>query len=244
MKTVKILGVSIKNQTESQVLEQIIKYIQKPKEFIHVVSLNPENLVIASKDSKFKKVIETAQITIPDGIGVVLAARVKGLVLHGRVTGIDLFKNLLDLAGNMRLRVLLIGGRPDLALRCSQCYQKKFPEATFLGTIGFRDIKNPTTSEEDKIFDIVRHHKPHLIFVAFGSPYQELWLARHSKELKGIVCMGVGQGFDVIGGIVKRAPQWMQNIGLEWLYRLLTQPWRWRRQLGLIEFIKKLSNSD
>lgn len=240
METVKVLGVSIKNQTKNQILEQIKKYILNPKGFVHIVSLNPENLVIAIENREFKQVIETAQITIPDGIGVVLAARIKGVNLQERVTGVDLMQDLLDLAGNMRLTVLLIGGRPDLALSLSKCQQEKYPKARFFGTIGFKDIKNPTVTEKDKVMDIVRHHKPHLIFTAFGSPEQELWLARHSKEFKGIICMGIGQGFDVIGGIVKRAPQWVQNIGLEWLYRLLTQPWRWRRQLRLIKFVCRL----
>lgn len=237
MSKIKLLGFNLNLQSKSEVLEQIIKYIKIGQDFVHIVSLNPENLVIASENKTFKHVIETAQITIPDGIGVVLAARLQGVYIRDRVTGVDLMESMLELAGNMRLRVVLIGGRPNLALRVAQCQQEKYPEAKFFATMGFSDIKNPTKIEEEQVLGIVRKHKPHMIFAAFGSPEQELWLARHSKEFKGIVCMGVGQGFDVIGGIVKRAPQWIQNIGLEWLYRLLTQPWRWRRQLRLIKFV-------
>jgi len=88
-----------------------------------------------------------------------------------------------------------------------------------------------------------------LIFVAFGSPAQELWLYKHRGKFKGIVCMGVGQGFDVLSGQVKRAPLLLRKIGLEWLYRLITQPWRWRRQLRLVKFLwlvfkEKLSNRE
>lgn len=237
MSKIKLLGLNLNLQPKSVVLEQIVKYIKTGQDFVHIVSLNPENLVIASENKEFMHVVETAQITIPDGIGVVLAARLKGVLLPERVTGVDLMENMLELAGNMCLRVVLIGGRPNLANTLAQCQGEKYPEAKFYGTIGFKDIKNLTSFEEKQILDIVRRHKPHMIFVAFGSPEQELWLARHSKEFKGTVCMGVGQGFDVLGGIVKRAPKWMQIIGLEWFYRLFTQPWRWRRQLRLIKFM-------
>ena len=233
----KILGITVNNESKIDILEQIIKYISQPIGFYPIVSLNPENLVIAQENKEFEKVIKTAQIKIIDGIGIVLAARILGVHIRERITGVDLMEKLSELAGRIRLRVLLIGGGPNLALRLTACYQKKYPKAKFLGTIGFSDIKNPTEIEERQVFDIVRRYKPHIIFAAFGSPEQELWLFRHSKELRGIICMGVGQGFDVIGGIVKRAPVWLQNIGLEWLYRLLTQPWRWKRQLRLIKFI-------
>ena len=232
-----ILGVRIKDDSKKVILEQIIKYIHQPSGFFHIVSLNPESLVIVQEDKEFKKVIETAQIKIIDGVGIVLAARILGIHIGERVTGVELMEGLMKLAEKMRLRVLFVGGRPNLALRCAQCQQEKYPEAEFFGTIGFSDIKNPTKKEEEDILTIVRHHKPHLIFAAFGSPWQELWLARHSKEFNGIIGMGVGQGLDIIAGIAKRAPIWVQNIGLEWLYRLFTQPWRWRRQVKLVKFI-------
>ncbi|MDO8609633.1 MAG: WecB/TagA/CpsF family glycosyltransferase [bacterium] len=181
--------------------------------------------------------VRTAQICILDGVGIVLAARYHNIPLGERITGVDLMSDLITQAGNMRLRVLLIGGRPNLALSLSKCYQDKYSEAKFFGTMGFKDIQHPTKTEEAEILAIVRRNKPHMILAAFGSPWQELWLARHSKEFKGIVCMGVGQGFDVAGGLVKRAPVLIQNIGLEWLYRLIAQPWRWRRQLRLFKFM-------
>lgn len=237
MTTQKLLGIPLYNHSKTEILEQIIKNIRFDKKFIHIVSLNAENLVISVENLSFKKVIETAQITIPDGIGVVLAARLKGITLKERITGVDLMNDLIGVVGKMRLRVLLIGGRPNLAKTIAECQQKKYPEATFFGTLGFLDVKNQKKNEEQVILNIVRRHKPHLIFAAFGSPEQELWLARHSNKFKGIVCIGVGQGFDVLGGVVTRAPVWMQKIGLEWLYRLVTQPWRWKRQLRLIKFI-------
>lgn len=233
----KLLGISISNHSNNNILEQIEKYLSSHTQFCHVVSLNPENMVIAQKSHVFKKIIEAAQIKIIDGVGVVLAARMLNIPIEEKLTGVDLMDNLIVLAKKSRLTVLFVGGRPNLALRLAQCYQDQFPEATFVGTEGFKNIQKPTRKEELKILSIVRSIKPNLIFAAFGSPWQELWLARRKKEFKGIVCMGVGQGFDVASGMVKRAPAWVQKIGLEWVYRLITQPWRWRRQLRLIEFI-------
>jgi len=230
-------GVTINNQTNHEVLEEIKKYIVSHNQFCHVVSINPENVIIAQEYKEFNKAIVASQIKIIDGVGIVLAAQMLGIPIGERMTGVDLMGKLMELAESMRLTVLLIGGRQDLALDLAKCYQKQLPQAKFFGTIGFKNIKKPTKKEEEEIFTIVRQYKPHLIFAAFGSPWQELWLDRHKRQFKGIVCMGVGQGFDVAGGIVQRAPTWVQKIGFEWLYRLFTQPWRWRRQLRLIQFM-------
>lgn len=233
----KLLGIEVKNQSKNEVLEKIKKYIDLHNQFCHIVSLNPENIVVVQKNNIFKKVIETAQIQLIDGVGIVLAAQILNIPIGMRLTGIDLMKELLELAEKGRLTVLLIGGRPNLALQLADCYKTQFPEANFFGIEGFKNIQKPTKKEENKILSIVRSSKPNLIFAAFGSPAQELWLARCSNAFKGIVCMGVGQGFDVAAHLVNRAPILIQKIGFEWLYRLVTQPWRWRRQLRLIQFI-------
>ena len=147
-------------------------------------------------------------------------------------------EDLIKMASDRRLRVLMIGGKENLALRLTECYKDQFPEAKFKGLQGIEDIQNPKEDEEDRIFSIVADYKPHLVFVAFGSPDQELWIARHKKELTNCVVMGVGGAFDYLSGKVTRAPIIIQKIGLEWLFRLINQPWRWRRQLRLFKFIR------
>jgi len=231
-----ILGISIPIQSKQTILEKILKYIEKPNGFFHIVSLNPENLVVATENDLFKQIIETAQIKIIDGIGIVLAGRLFNLNLE-RLTGVDLMKNLINMASNMRLRVMLIGGKENLALELADCYQREFSEAKFKGIGGIRNIENPTDKEEEEVVLIVRHYKPQLVFVAFGSPDQELWIERHKKEFSGCVMMGVGGSFDYLSNSTRRAPIFIQKIGLEWLYRLVTQPWRFKRQLRLIKFI-------
>ena len=232
-----MLGVNIENQTKKDILDKIIKNIESPHGFFHIVSLNPENLVIAQENGEFRKALNDAQIRIVDGFGVVLASRILKFEAGDHFTGIDLMKELMKTAQRVRLKVLLIGGRPNLAFKLAECYGKKYPEAEFLGIEGVADIQNPKKEEEEKIFSIVLDYKPNLVFVAFGSPHQELWLSRHKDQFKNIVCMGVGGAFDFVSGSIPRAPLIIQKIGLEWLFRLFVQPWRWRRQLRIFKFL-------
>ena len=237
MKKNKILDIMINSESKTSILEKILLYINKPTGFFHIVSLNPENLVVSTENESFKRVVETAQIKIVDGIGVVLAGRWLGVEVGERVTGVGLMEDLLKMASDKRLRVLMIGGKKNLALRLAQCYIDQFPEAKFFGLKGIEDIKNPRKAEEDKIFSIVATYKPQLVFVAFGSPDQELWIERHKKKFTNCVVMGVGGAFDYLSGNVVRSSVFIQKIGGEWLYRLVIQPWRWKRQLRLLKFV-------
>lgn len=232
-----MLGVTIENRTKKDILDKIVKNIASPAGFFHIVSLNPENLVIAQENEEFKKALNDAQIRIVDGFGVVVASKILKIEAGERFTGVDLMKEIVKTTQRVRLKVLLIGGRANLALRLAQCYSKKYPEAEFLGIEGVANIQNPKKEEEEKIFSIVLDYKPNLVFVAFGSPYQELWLSRHKDQFKNMVCMGVGGAFDFVSGTVLRAPFLIRKIGLEWMFRLVVQPWRWRRQLCLISFL-------
>ena len=230
-----ILGVNVEKLSRKDILEKIEKYISQPGDFIHIVSLNPENVVIASEVSEFKRVLTAAQIKIIDGIGIVMAARIKGIEVS-RVTGVSLMEELLGLAGKLRLRVLFIGGGPNLALRLAQCYQLAYPEAKYRGTEGFKNIIKSTEYEKKALFSIVSAFKPHIVFVSFGSPDQELWLWENRERFKGSVCMGVGGAFDFLAGKIVRAPSILRTLGFEWLFRLIIQPWRWKRQLRLLKF--------
>lgn len=238
MKQNKILGITITPESKSSILEKILKYIDDPTGFFHIVSLNPENLVVTTENESFKRVIETAQIKIIDGIGVILAGRLLGIEIGERITGVGLMEELIKRASDRRLRVLMIGGNENLALWLAQCYSNQFPKAKLKGLQGIGDIKNIKKEEETKIFSIVAAYKPQLVFVAFGSPDQELWLDGHKKEFTGCVVMGVGGAFNYLSSNIERAPVFIQKLGLEWLLRLLNQPWRWKRQLRLFRFIK------
>lgn len=232
----KLLDIQLQSDSKQLILEKIKKYTSTPSGFLHIVSLNPENLVVSLSDSEYKRALARAQIRINDGVGIVVAGRILGLGTSLRVTGTELMADMLRMANSLRLRGLFLGGKPNLANRLSDCYSQLYPEAKFMGIEGIKNIKSPLPDEEKRIFTIVAEYKPHIIFASFGSPDQELWLDRHSKRFTGIIGMGVGGAFDYLDGHVVRAPGFLQKIGLEWLFRLVVQPWRWRRQLRLIKF--------
>lgn len=237
MTTNKILDIEVDGRSKKQILENIKKYVISPKGFFHVVSLNPENLVLCTKDPVFKEIVRSAQVKIADGIGIVIASKILSVKEVERVTGVGLMEELVSMAGEGSLAVMLIGAKDNLALRLANCYNQKYGQKSFFGMRGIEDIKNPRKEEEDKIFSIVSSIRPRIIFVAFGSPYQEKWLWRNRALLQGIVCIGVGGAFNYLGGDVQRPPKIVRMLGFEWLFRLLQQPWRWKRQLRLLEFM-------
>lgn len=234
----KLLGIELPQGKKKDILDKIKKYISSPSGFCHIVSLNPEIMVIASKNDDFKKVVLEAQITIVDGYGVVLAAQMLGIKVAERLTGVDLMEELIKVADKMRLRVMLIGGKQNLAESLADCYKSRFPKASFLGVTGITDIKNPKKIEEKRIFSIVADYRPQIVLVSFGSPDQELWIERHKDKLNNTVCAGVGGAFNYLSGKTPRAPKPIRQLGLEWLFRLATEPWRWKRQIRLFEFTK------
>lgn len=237
MKKIKFSKIDLRLTSQIESLENILKFLRNPYGFFHVVSLNPENIVIAEGDQDFRNILSQGDIQLIDGIGLSLALKVLGQSEVERVPGVDFMDLLLQNLNKERLNVLFIGGRPNLAKEVADCYNRKHKNLSCTGIYGFNDIKNPTEQENNEVFSIVADHKPQIVFAAFGSPWQEKWFWENKDKFKGVICMGVGQGFDVAGGVVKRAPAVVRAVGMEWLYRLITQPWRWRRQLRLIKFI-------
>lgn len=232
-----LLGIPIPSESKSAIREKIIKNIFETKGFFHVVSLNPENFVLTTTNREFKRVATEAQMRILDGVGVVVAAKLCSIPVGDRYSGVDLMSDLLKEAHNRRLRVLLIGGGDNVADKVIECQKEVFSGIEFSGTAGIANIARPTEAEEAEIASIVAATKPHIVFVAYGSPAQELWIDRHSKLFAGMVVMGVGGAFDFLSGNIARAPKWIQNAGFEWLFRLVRQPQRIWRQLRLVKFM-------
>ena len=252
IKRFSLLHVPIDPLSLNDVLDKIKLYLSSPPVFRHIISINPENIIIAQQNMQFMKVCQQSDLALTDGIGVLFGGRLLGLSIPERVSGSILFPRLLDLAGAMSSTVVLIGSQANLALRLAQCYSQSYPEATFIGTNGYKNILTPTLEEDAAIEMIVRRTRPHFVFLAFGSPAQEIWIDTHKKMLEGIICMGVGGAFDYLSGLTQRPPHIMRSLGLEWLYRLITQPWRIQRQgkrlplfIGLIlkEWINRYNTS-
>lgn len=232
-----ILGIQIEKFSKKDILEKILKNTRKRSKFLHIVSLNPENFVESAANPEFKKAIESAQIKIIDGVGVEVAGRLLGVDLPNRLTGVDLMIDLLKSANEYSLTVGLIGAGPKIAEQVVECQKTVYPRLKIIGLEGIKNINSPEKLEESRIFSIVSDFKPHLVFVSFGSPAQEIWIDRHKDKFKGSVCMGVGGAFDYLSGRIPRAPKIVRKIGLEWLFRLIRQPWRIKRQIHLLKFI-------
>lgn len=227
----------IPNRTRKSTLEKILKYIKSPRGFFHIVSLNPENMVVGMQNRTFKRVIKSAQLTIIDGVGIEIAAQMLNIEAGERYPGVDLMNNLISHISNMSLTVLFLGGQTNLAEELAKCYHQNYPQTTFIGIQGIKNIKKPTREEEKEISRIVRVSKPQMVFVAFGSPAQEVWIYKNKRLLSGRVCMGVGGAFDYLTGRIQRPKTLFRTWGMEWLVRLIRQPWRAFRQLRLIIFI-------
>jgi N-acetylglucosaminyldiphosphoundecaprenol N-acetyl-beta-D-mannosaminyltransferase len=196
-------------------------------------------VVLLDKELRLREIYQSADLVIPDGISLLIAARLFGRQLKERVPGVDLFQRLCGLAAQHNLRVFLLGGRPGSAELTAAQVASQYPNlhiGSYCPPVGFEH--DPAESQRTE--DAVRAGRPHLLFVALGAPKQEYWIFNHGRKLGANVCVGVGGTFEMVSGIVPRAPRWIQNVGCEWLYRFCLEPRRmWRRYLiGNVQFCR------
>ncbi|MEO0535592.1 MAG: WecB/TagA/CpsF family glycosyltransferase [Cyanobacteria bacterium P01_A01_bin.123] len=196
----------------------------------HVVTLNAEMSMQADHNLGLKRLIQQAELVIPDGAGVVLYFRLKGQRLH-RYPGIELAADLLKHCLPQE-SVFFYGGAPGVAETARDRWQTQLPNLTITG------VQNGYLSAEDQpaFQQQLRDQQPSLIFVGLGVPRQEFWIAEHRSLCPHSIWVGVGGSFDIWAGVKQRAPAWFCNNNLEWLYRLYQEPWRWRRMLALPKF--------
>lgn len=197
-----------------------------------IVTANPEFVMAARRDAEFRAIINNAALAIPDGVGLLWAGRLLGQLLRERVTGSDGVPRIAERAAEKGWRLFLLGAVPGVAEETAHRLVVRYPGLKVVGTYA----GSPATEEETYIVDLVRRARPDVLFVAYGHPRQDKWIARNLNRLGVPVCMGVGGAFDFIAGVLPRAPAWMQRAGLEHFYRLLRQPWRWRRQVDVYYF--------
>lgn len=237
MNNLKLLNFNLNFVDYSDILELIKKDILKKGKFAQIISLNPENFMTMTQQSKFAKLVTTSQTLIPDGVGIVWAVKLLTGTVLTRLPGVELMDRLISDANQYRLRCLLIGGSGNLAELTTNCYQRQYPELTIMGIEGVKDINQPTKAEITTIKQIVRNTKPSLVFVAFGSPAQELWIEANKALFKGSLVIGVGGSFAMLSHVLPRAPVIIRKLGFEWLFRLIQEPWRFRRQKQLLNFV-------
>jgi len=235
---IKNLVFQIKDVTFDQALEYLVDKAQNKRVKTFVVTINPEIIMLAKEDKHYEKVLKSADLALCDGVGIIFAGKLFGKSFPGRVRGVDLLEKLSDLASQRSLTVGLLGGGKNVALETSKCLKKKYPKLKI--SFAKQEWVNQKTNVKKQKSDRTSHGsklKCDILFVAFGSPKQEKWIYENLSKLDVKVAIGVGGAFDFVSGKVRRAPLQVRRIGLEWLFRLIIQPWRIKRQIVLPKFV-------
>lgn len=262
-KPINLLGVRIDSLTLDEFKSKTSRAFQMSGHRF-IFTPNPEIVYKASKDINFKDVLNKSYLNIPDGIGILWAAKFltfrlpKNIILKylvafikfigslilipflpsffkkpipGRVSGSDFFWDVVKICQENSYRIFLLGGAPTIAEKTSLVIQNKFPDIKIVG------IHSGGPSDKEEIIAAVKKSRADILFVAFGAPKQELFIAQNLKQTNCKIGMGVGGTFDFVSGNRKRAPLMMRKIGLEWFYRLWSEPKRFKRQLSLPKFL-------
>lgn len=230
--SIHILGVRVDAVTYGDTLDIIERWIQQRTPH-QIATANPEFVMAAQADAQFHRTLQQADLCVADGIGLLWAARRLGAHLPERVTGSDLVPLVAQQAARAGWRLYLLGAAPGVAERTARLLEQQNPGLRIAGAYA----GSPAAAEAPDIVQRVSAARPDVLFVAYGAPAQDMWIARHKADLGVPVMMGVGGAFDHIAGVQRRAPAIVQRVHLEWLFRLVTQPWRWRRQLALPRFV-------
>lgn len=230
--TVTILGVPVHVCTRNAVLSILDRWLDEPR--LHqIATANPEFVMTAQRDPEFMHVLRTADLCLADGIGLVYASRRLGTPLPERVPGSELVYDIARLAAARGRSLFLLGAAPGVAAEAAAVLQTRYPGLIIAGTYA----GSPEPAENDTIVARINAAAADILYVAYGAPRQDTWIARNRDTLTGVrVAMGVGGALDFMTGRAVRAPVWVQNLGLEWLHRLAKEPWRWRRMLALPQF--------
>jgi N-acetylglucosaminyldiphosphoundecaprenol N-acetyl-beta-D-mannosaminyltransferase len=229
--SIEILGVRVDDATYDDLLARVDAFVASGRSH-QIVTLNPEMLVVAHDEPNFRRILNTAELTVADGVGLLFAARWLGHPLRERVTGSDGIYRLATHCAQRGYRVFFLGAAPGVAAVVADRLTAENPSLEVAGTYA----GSPSAEDEDDIIERVRAAGPDLLFVAYGVPAEEKWIARNRCRLGVPVMIGVGGTFDFVAGVTKRAPAWLRRLGLEWLHRLIQEPWRWRRQVALPKF--------
>lgn len=229
---ISILGVPVHDVTTEETLVHIDHFVHDGA--LHqICTVNPEFIMAAQSDAEFKQILQHSALNLADGIGVIWAARRLGHPLRERVAGSDLVGLIADRAQMTGWRIFLLGAAEGVAEQAAILLRERYPQANIAGAYA----GSPRLEEEVEIAARIRSSEADVLLVAYGAPQQDKWIDRNLAGTGVAVAIGIGGSLDFIVGRQKRAPRWMQRLGLEWLYRLIREPWRWRRQLALPKFV-------
>lgn len=227
----KILGLNILNTTYEELIVNIRSDIDNHEKRI-IVAINPEKIMKVKEDPFLERFIHQADYLIPDGVGILMASKKLGGNLKRRITGVDTMVRICKLASVRGYKIFLLGGRNEVVHAAKGYLEKRFKG---IQIVGYQDGYHMNNEE---LIRKINDSGAQILFVAMGSPKQENWISEHKDQLNVNIFQGVGGSFDVLGQYVKRAPLWMQNMGVEWMYRLIKNPSRIFRQMNLIRFYR------
>ena len=229
-----IRGVLVDMGTLDEAVARCAVLLRAPAGLAQVVTVNPEFVMAAQTHAGFRAVLNGAALATADGVGIIWAARLLGRPIRERTTGVALVPRLAELAARESYRLFLLGAGPGVAEAAGRVLVARYPGLQIAGT----HAGSPAEDEAEAIAARITASRADLLFVAFGAPQQDLWIARHAALLPTVrLAMGVGGVYDYLSGRVPLAPPLMRRLGLEWFYRLIHQPWRWRRMLALPRFV-------
>lgn len=257
MKKIKVLSVQFDVCTKDEALARILDVLKNRshESAKQIVTPNPEMLLHAQRDSSFRETLNRSWMSIPDGIGILWASTFqeitkrsdsigrlfKGLislmglaffprscqrVFQERITGVDLMESVCAVSRDGKIPIFLLGAQAGIAEKVKEILEIRYPGVNIVGTFS----GSPNNFDFPAIHALISETRPEILFVAYGAPAQELWISHHLSKFPSVkIAMGVGGAFDFLSGLKKRAPKWMQKLGLEWLYRLLKEPSRIKR---------------
>jgi lipopolysaccharide heptosyltransferase II len=228
-----ILGLPVHQITFAGLLDQIGEWVSDSRAH-QICTINPEFIMMAQRDILFYTVLQRADLCVADGVGLLLAARFMRQPLPERVTGSDGVPLICERAAREGWKIFFLGAASGVAQQAAEILRAKHPALQIVGV----HAGSPAADEEDSIVELINQSGAQILFVAYGAPNQDKWIARNLHRFTSVrIAIGVGGSFDFIAGVAKRAPLWMRRAGIEWLYRLITQPWRWKRMTRLPRFV-------
>lgn len=235
---VNILGIEFEDISRQEVYDRIVYKIDK-KEYTAIFTPNPEIALKAKKDEELSRIINSADILLPDGIGIIIASRILKTPLKERITGIDTAEFILDLANEKAMRVFLLGGNNGVAEKAVERLSSKYKNIKFCGYHHGYFLKDG--EENEAVVKYINAAAPEILFVCFGCPAQEKWIAENAKKIPSLlISVGVGGSIDIWSGNIMRAPNIIRRLYLEWAWRIILQPRRIKSLFNILAFMRKV----
>jgi len=231
---VTILGIPFDNMTRKEFLKELYKRMNR-KQKTFLVTANPEIVMYAQENKDYYELLMQADYIAPDGIGIVKASHTLGTPIKERVPGFELMLGLLEIADMEKKNVYFIGAKEEIIELTIEKIKQEWPHINIVGYHhGYFNHADP------EMINKVKETEPDMVFVAFGFPRQEKWISNYLSQVSSGIAVGVGGSFDVLSGKTKRAPRLVQSFHIEWLYRLIRQPSRYKRMSVLPKFLQEI----